>query len=132
MDSDKEKALEEMSKFAKEFTKAANDYQEECDALWNSLPYDDKLKLFCAVSSLIFKGEIEEKGTYRHVLYDTFQFGPDSYAVAQHAGYLSIHNAIFDGENIKETIKDFVENHMDITDGNLDQQLNKFILKKYL
>lgn len=132
MDIDKEKALEEMSKFAKEFTKAANEYQEECDSLWNSLPYDDKLKLFCAVVKLIFKGEIEEKGSYRHVLYDTFGFGPDSYAAAQNAGYLGIHNAIVDGENIRNTIKDFVENYMNIADNDLDKQLDTFIREKYL
>lgn len=122
----------EWQDISNKFVEAANQYQKECDDLWNSLPYDDRLKLFCAVSSLIYKGEIEEKGTYRHVLYDTFQFDTDSYAAAQHAGYLSIHNAIFDGENIKSTIKDFVENHMDITNDNLDQQLDKFILGKYL
>jgi hypothetical protein len=114
------------------FRLAAEQYQKECDDLWNSLPYDDRLKLFCAVSKLIYKGEIEERGTYRYVLYDTFGFGPDAYAAAQCAGYLSIHNAIFDGENIKGTIKDFVVNFMNITDDNLDKQLDDFILKKHL
>jgi len=114
------------------FRLAAEQYQKECDDLWNSLPYDDRLKLFCAISKLIYKGEIKEKGTYRHVLYDTFDFGPDAYAAAQCAGYLSIHNAIFDGENVKDTIKDFVVNFMNITDDDLDKQLDDFILKKHL
>jgi hypothetical protein len=114
------------------FRLAAEQYQKECDDLWNSLPYDDRLKLFCAVSKLIYEGEIKERGTYRHVLYDTFGFGPDSYAAAQCAGYLSIHNAIFNGEEIKGTIKDFVVNFMNITDDNLDKQIDDFILKKHL
>lgn len=114
------------------FRLAAEQYQKECDDLWNSLPYDDRLKLFCAVSKLIYEGEIKEQGTYRYVLYDTFGFGPDAYAAAQCAGYLSIHNAIFDGENVKDTIKDFVVNFMNITDDDLDKQLDDFILKKHL
>jgi len=122
----------EWQKASNTFRLAAEQYQKECDDLWNSLPYDDRLKLFCAVSSLIYKGEIEEQGTYRYVLYDVFGFGPDAYAAAQCAGYLSIHNAIFDGENIKDTIKDFVVNFMNITDDDLDKQLDDFILKKHL
>jgi len=122
----------EWQDMSNKFTEAANNYQKECDDLWNSLPYDDRLKLFCAISKLIYEGEIKDKGTYRYVLYDTFGFGPDSYAAAQFAGYLAIHNAIFDGENIKDTIKDFVVNFMDITDDNLDEQLSNFMIKKNL
>ena len=123
---------EEWQQASNTFRLAAEQYQKECDDLWNSLPYDDRLKLFCAVSKLIYEGEIKDKGTYRYVLYDTFGFGPDSYAAAQFAGYLAIHNAIFDGENIKGTIKDFVVNFMDITDDNLDKQLSDFMIKKNL
>jgi len=114
------------------FRLAAEQYQKECDDLWNSLPYDDRLKLFCAISKLIYEGEIKEKGTYRYVLYDTFGFGPDAYAAAQCAGYLSIHNAIFNGEEIKGTIKDFVVNFMNITDDDLEKQIDNFITKKHL
>jgi hypothetical protein len=114
------------------FLDAANAFQKEADDLWNSLSYDDRLKVFCAVSNLIYKGEIEEKGSYRYVLYNVFNFDTDSYAAAQHAGYLSIHNAIYDGERIGETIKDFVENYLDVTDDNLDKQIDSFLIKKYL
>jgi len=37
-----------------------------------------------------------DQGSFRHVLYDTFGFGPDSYIPAQLAGFLSINNLIFD------------------------------------
>ena len=123
---------EEWQQASNTFRLAAEKYQKECDDLWNSLPYDDRLKLFCAISKLIYEGEIKERGTYRHVLYSTFGFGPDSYAAAQFAGFLAIHNAILDGETVKETIKDFVTNHMNITNDNLDEQLSDFLIKKYL
>lgn len=35
-------------------------------------------------------------------------------------------------EKIKELIKDFVMNHMNITEDNLDRQVNKFIEEKVL
>ena len=121
----------EWQEMSNEFTKAADNYQREADDFFKSLPYDDRLKVFCAISKLIYEGEIKDRGTYRHVLYSTFGFGPDAYAAAQHAGFLAIHNAIFDGENVKNYVKDFVTNHMNITDDNLDKQLDEFIIKRF-
>jgi hypothetical protein len=119
----------EWQKISEEFTQALDGYQKESIELWNSLPYDDRLKLFCAITSLIYKGEIKEKGTYRYVLYNVFGFDLDSYVPAQHSGYMAIHNAIYDGERLRDMIKDFVSNHMDITKDNLDEQLDKFVKK---
>ena len=114
------------------FNQAMEEYQKEADDLWNSLPYDDRLKMFCAVSKLIHQGEIKDRRSYRGVLYDTFGFDTDAYAAAQCAGYLAIHNAIYDGESIGEIVKDFVENYMDITNDNLQEQIDKFIAKRHL
>ena len=122
----------EWQEMSNKFTEAADNYQKEADELFWSLPYDDRLKVFCAISKLIYEGEIKDQGTYRHVLYENFKFGPDAYATAQHAGFLAIHNAIFDGENVKSYIKDFVTNHMNITDDNLDKQLDEFIAKRFV
>ena len=72
--------------------------EQESEDYWNSLTKDQQLKVFCAVSRRIYKGEIEDRGTYRYVLYDMFHFGPEAYAQAQLSGYLAIHNAIFDSE----------------------------------
>jgi len=116
---------------SKAFNEAINTFQKEADDLWQALPYDDKLKLFCAMSKLIYEGEIKQRGTYRYVLYDVFDFGPDAYVPAQCAGYLAIHNAIFDGETVGNTIKEFVETGLDITNDNLQEQIDAFILKKH-
>lgn len=122
----------EWQESSRAFKEAVDKYQKEADDFWNALPYDDKLKLFCAVTKLIHKGEIVERGTYRYVLYDTFGFGPDAYVPAQCAGYLSIHNAIFDGEEVANTIEDFCTNHLDVTKDNLKEQISSFISKKHL
>lgn len=70
--------------------------EEDQEKFWNGLSKDDQLKAFCAVSRRIFDGELKKKGSYRYVLYQVFGFGPESYAQAQEAGYLALHNAIVD------------------------------------
>jgi hypothetical protein len=114
------------------FNEAMDSFQKEADELWNSLPYDDRLKIFCAVSKRIYEGEIRDKRSYRGVLYSTFGFEPDAYAVAQCAGYMSIHNSIYDGENLFKTIEDFCTSHMDVTNDDLKAQIDEYISKKYL
>ena len=72
--------------------------EKASEDFWNSLRQEDQLKAFCAVVRRIYKGEIEDKGSYRHVLYDVFRFGPEAYTLAQGAGYLEIHNSIASDE----------------------------------
>lgn len=91
---DRLKSLEEISKI---FNEAMAEVEKESEDFWNSLSKEDQLKAFCAISRRIYKGEIEDRGTYRYVLYDVFGFGPEAYAPAQLAGYLTIHNAIYEG-----------------------------------
>lgn len=86
---------EEFEEAAKAFHKMMAEIEKESEDYWNSLSKEDQLKVFCAVSRRIYKGEIEDKGSYRYVLYQTFGFGPEAYAPAQMSGYLDIHNAIF-------------------------------------
>lgn len=112
------------------FNEAMDSFQKEADDLFQALPYDDRLKVFCAVVKLIAKGELEEKGSYRHVLYDTFKFGQDSYATAQCAGYIALHNAIFDYDDLHRMIEKFVTDHMDITKDDLKSQITDYLHKK--
>ena len=91
---DKESALKAFGEFSKMFREAMDLIEQDSEDYWNSLSKDDQLKAFCAVSRRIHKGEIVDQGSYRHVLYGVFGFGPEAYAPAQAAGYLDIHNAI--------------------------------------
>lgn len=81
----------------KAFMDAMKEIEQESEAYWQSLSTEDQLKVFCAVSRRIYRGEIQDRGTYRYVLYDVFGFGAEAYVPAQLAGYLDIHNAIYDG-----------------------------------
>lgn len=98
------KALDEISDIFNQVMSAIESVQE---AFWNSLSKDEQLKAFCAVVRRIHRGEIEEHGSYRYVLYDVFHFGPESYAQAQMAGYLALHNSIFDMDQERDLLKAF-------------------------
>ena len=80
------KALDALQEFSDIFTKAMQGIEDESEKYWNSLTKEQQLDVFCAVSRRIMKGELEGKGSYRYVLYDVFDFGPEAYAPAQMAG----------------------------------------------
>jgi len=77
-----------------------NDYR--ADKFWDSLSPEDKLLAFHSVCKRIFKGDVEERGTYRYVLYDVFGFGPDAYMIGMDCGYMAIHNILFRGLDAEE------------------------------
>lgn len=90
-----EAAMEEWRKFGEQFRKAMDEIEQDSEAYWNGLSQEDQLKVFCAVSRRIYKGELVDRRSYRGVLYDVFGFGPEAYAPAQCANYLEIHNALY-------------------------------------
>ena len=100
-----------------EFNRAFKLLEQEQEQYWNSLSKEDQLKCFCAVARRIHQGEIEKQGTYRYVLYEVFGFGPEAYAQAQMAGYLSIHNSIMTENHDYHLIKAFCKvNKLEVAD----------------
>lgn len=95
----------DFDEISKRFTDIKNRIEEESETYWNSLSKQDQLKAFCAVVRRIHKGDIEDRGTYRYVLYQVFGFGGEAYVPAQLSGYLNIHNALFDSEEAKHESK---------------------------
>jgi hypothetical protein len=104
---DNDQRLEALHEISKIFNEAMDQCEKEQESYWNSLSKEDQLKVFCAVVRRIHKGDIEDKGSYRYILYDIFGFGPESYGQAQMAGYLALHNCIFDAEHERDTLKAF-------------------------
>jgi hypothetical protein len=82
------------------FQEWEHDLEQDHSKFWNSLSKEDQLRVFCSVMRLLYKAEIQERGTYRYTLYDVFGFGPESYVQAQVSGFMAIHNAIWDGERL--------------------------------
>lgn len=105
--------------------KEAEDAQEQ---YWNSLSKEDQIKCFCAVARRIHKGEIEDRGTYRWVLYDVFGFGPESYAQAQIAGYLAIHNSIMGPDEERNLLLAFAKH---LGSENPDESVSNFYGQTY-
>jgi hypothetical protein len=74
---------------------ARTDTDKVADKFWEELPYEDKLK---AVVKRIYQGEVEDKGSYRYILYDVLGFGPEAYEIGMDCGFMYLHNSIMDGE----------------------------------
>ena len=95
---DKQEALNEALKEIRELQeKAQKAFDDEAETHWNSLTKDEQLMAFYSVCKRIHKGDIEDGGTYRYVLYDTFGFGPEAYMIGMTSGYMAIHNSIVGG-----------------------------------
>lgn len=105
------KALEALHEFGQEFQRAMDEIKEHQEEYWNSLTKEQQLDVFCCVSRRILEGEIVKKGSYRYVLYETFGFGPEAYATALDAGYLTIHNSFVDQDHDFQLLKRFCEVH---------------------
>lgn len=78
----------------KMFDKLFDELKREEEEFWATLSPEQQLLVFCAVVRRLNKGELQEQRSYRGILYDVFGFGPESYARAQHAGFLALHNSI--------------------------------------
>lgn len=124
-EDDKEKALQELQDLSNLFTEAMDRIKEDEEAYWNSLSKEDQLKAFCAVARRIHQAELIDKGSYRHALYGVFGFGPESYAPAQMAGYLDIHNSIFDHDHESRLLKAFCVKY-NIEDA--DNKITEFLI----
>ena len=97
--------LDKLEESSKVFNQAMKELENKSEQYWNSLSKEQQLDAFCAISRRIYRGEIEEQGSYRYVLYQVFGFGPEAYAQAQCAGYLAVHNSIYAGQNPDDHVK---------------------------
>jgi len=101
MNEEREKALQELSDIGQEFEKAYKQREAENDAWWEGLTEQEREDAFYAVCKRIHKGDLKDNGSYRYVLYDTFGFDHGMYVDGMNCGYMAIHNAIFDGEELQ-------------------------------
>ena len=123
------KALDALHEFGNMFQDAMAQIEKEEEAWWSSLTEDQQISALCCVSRRIHKGDIEDNGSYRYVLYDVFGFGPEAYARAQMAGYLAIHNAIVTASTERVILDRFCKMH---NIDNAEELINTYIEKTYL
>ena len=82
------------------------EFVQKRDDFWNKLTQEEKLLAFCYVANGLYKGELEDDKTYRGVLYNTFNFGPEAYVPAQFSGFLALHNSIRNERDREYFLKD--------------------------
>lgn len=88
-------------------------FDKQCKDFFDSLEYDDQLKVFYHVVKNIYEGCLIDQGSYRHIIYNKFNFGPDSYALGMDCGLLELNNSIYSHEEISNALKDILK-HLDI------------------
>lgn len=94
--------LQELAAAGELLREASKQFEKDSEAAWNALDKEQQLMMFCAVVRRIYDGDVKERRSYRGVLYDVFEFGPESYAPAQYAGYLTIHNMLYTAVDLEE------------------------------
>lgn len=94
--------LTDMQKVQEELEEAN---QKESDDFWNNLSKEQQMLAFYSVCKRIHLGDIQHKGSYRHVLYQVFGFGLESYSLGMECGYIDIHNYIQDGIAAHKNVK---------------------------
>jgi hypothetical protein len=91
---DKMSLFDTLSLYSALYKEVADNYEQDANTWWDALSEEDRLLAFYSVCKRIHKGELEDQGSYRHVLYSVFGFGPEAYAIGMECGFLEIHNSI--------------------------------------
>ena len=97
----REEALDALAELSQELEKSRKIYEHDNDTWWNGLSEQEREDAFYAVCKRIWKADGVDNGTYRYALYDVFGFDPGMYMRGMDCGYMAIHNAIFDGEELQ-------------------------------
>ena len=101
MSDDKKEELFEGLQELREAQLASHEHNEIMnDAWWNGLTEEEREEAFYAVCKRIHKAELEQRGSYRYALYDVFGFDPGMYMRGMDCGFMAIHNAIYDSEEL--------------------------------
>jgi hypothetical protein len=97
----REEALDALTELSQEMEKSRKIYEHDNDTWWNGLTEEEREDAFYAVVKRIHKADLQDHGTYRWALYDVFGFDPGMYMRGMDCGYMALHNAIFDGEELQ-------------------------------
>ena len=93
---------EEYQQFLEAEVNAEKDYKQKAKEYFETLDTDSKLLLFYHITNIIYENYFNDKGSYRGLLYDKFDFGPEAYGLGYSSGMFAIHNAIFTPDELEE------------------------------
>jgi len=86
----------ERQKLSQDFRKATEEWVADMEEWWRNLPTDQQQWAFYNVCRRIYEGDVMQRRSYRGVLYDTFGWGPEAYALGMEARYMDLHNLLWD------------------------------------
>ena len=100
----KQEVMDQLHETGNAFAEAMDEYQQMANSYYSGLKPEEQLWAFCSIVEKLCRGELDEHRSYRGILYDTFGWGPESYAAAQCAGFLGLHNSIYRFEDLEHVM----------------------------
>lgn len=100
------------------FKEAFDEHDKHLQSLVDNCDYETKL----AITAWVFRNIVDhakEGGSYRYLIYDRLDFGPDAYVTLFNAGGMDISNE-FDIERINDIIAIVKEHKLDVLKGVLN------------
>jgi len=91
-------ALDKLAELRQIMEESREKYEKENDAWWDGLTEKEREDAFYAVVKRICKAELQDRGSYRYVLYNVFGFDMHMYTRGMECGYIDLHNSIIDEE----------------------------------
>lgn len=102
MSDERSRVLDELAELEQLFEKSIEEFDKETDNWWNNLSEEDQQRAFYSVMKRVVQGELRDRGSYRHILYDTFGFDHSAYAMGLRCGFMELHNSIYTQEEMRE------------------------------
>lgn len=100
---------DEYKEFLKTEEQIQENYKKKSKDYFNSLDLENQLMLFFHVTNIIYENYFNDNGSYRGLLYDKFNFGPESYGLGMDSGMFTIHNSIYTDDEIEERFQAFMK-----------------------
>ncbi len=70
------------------------EYKQKAKEYFQALDVDNQYLLFFHITNTIFENYFKDGGSYRGLLYDKFEFGPETYGLGMDSGMFTLHNSI--------------------------------------
>ena len=96
------KLFELSAQYEEAVEKFKQGFRTLCEQEWNSLPEEQRVKIWYYVCNQIYVNEFVDKGSYRHLLYNLFKFDTEAYTLGMDCGLMEIHNSITTTEDLRD------------------------------
>jgi hypothetical protein len=73
---------------------ALEQYGQKAKEYFQSLEVENQHLLFFHITNTIFQNYFKDNGSYRGLIYDKFNFGPEAYSLGMDSGMFTLHNSI--------------------------------------